>query len=91
MIKRFVKRGTEEDAEAIRLSPQTLNAVLNWTGGFEVKEIDPEDETVTYSAVLYDFGGQRKRVTEGQWLVYFRGEFFAATTDSFNQRFEPRP
>lgn len=89
MIRTIVKRNTDQEGEAVQLSPATLQEVIRWTGGFQVEEIDPETDAKLV-AVLYDTSMGRKRVSEGNWLVRFRGEWFEATPQSFAHRFEVR-
>ena len=88
MIRNIRKIATGEEGEAVLLTKETVNDVLMLTEGFQVVEIDAEDDTKTYVGVNYKTPLGNKRISEGQILVHFKGELFAAYPDSFNRRFE---
>lgn len=81
-----------EDVEAIRLTPETLQDVLEWTGGVAVTEIDALDPSHTYVGVNLENGnGEMLRASEGDYVIKNGGGIFHSRwPEAFLAMYKPK-
>ncbi len=91
MMQRYVKKGTEREVYAAKLSPGNVKELAGWCEGQEVLEYDALDTAVAFVGLNIPTPEGMKRVSQGEYLVQMNGEFFAAKPGSFEQRFELIP
>lgn len=94
-MQRYERRNPEghhEDVEAIQLSPDTLQEILEWTGGREVEEIDALDPNHTYVGVNYENGnGHMLRASEGDYVIKNgNGIFHSRWPEAFLAMYKPK-
>ncbi len=90
-MQRYIKKGTEREVYAAKLTPENLKELAGWCEGFGVLEHDALDYNVTSVGLNIPTPEGMKRVSEGEYLVMMGGEFFAARPGSFESRFEICP
>lgn len=72
--------------EAIELTPQTVSKAVQWTGGVEVTEIDPEDSSKKFVALNIPTKNGIERVHEGEVIVKGpRGDFSKISKEEFKK------
>lgn len=77
--------------EAMELSPITVHKAAIWTGGVEIEEIDPEDNTKRFVALNIPTNRPENpvvRVQEGDYIVKDpQGRFSRVSGEDFDKYF----
>lgn len=88
MATRFRRKPVE--VEALRLTPDTVQYVTLWCGGFATEEIDPFDSDIRHPAINVPNYKGVMRASDGDYVVKSPwGEFFVMKKQAFDAEYEP--
>lgn len=77
----------EDIVEAVQLTAENVKAASFWSGGTEVVEIDPFDDSIRFAALNVETPDGVKRASEGDWIVRRGPEFTVVGPFDFSFRF----
>jgi hypothetical protein len=76
--------------EAVQLTKENLEEVLEWSGGFEVEEIDALNHELKFVGLNVVTALGPRRCSEGEWLIKNKdGWFFVMKSDPLAFGYEP--
>lgn len=88
MIRGIRKKGTLRRGNAILVTHASAKRVAKWCDGEIVQEYKNDRTEEPELLIKFKQRGEEQQVAVNEYLVRFGGEFFAATYDTFQKRFE---